>query len=115
MSKKENHIKDSLFELTKSKKTITLLKNVAVKGQKYELAANLRDIERNLLPDEHLDSKEMKEADVMRRALELTNLKVSMHQAYVINEVAKVVSKKSDSVDIKELSKIEATADEIFN
>lgn len=111
----EKKMKDSLFELTKSKKTITLLKNVAVKSQDYELAANLRDIERNLLPERHRDSEEMKEAGLMQKSLGITNLKVSMEQAYVISEVAKVLSKKGDSVDIEALTKIEKEADEIFN
>ncbi len=114
-TEKDKQLKEALFELTKSKKTITLLKNVAVKGQDYELSARLREIELSLIPEKRRNSKEMKEASLMQRCLGLTNLKVSMEQAYIISAVSKVLAKKGDSVDVKVLSKIESEADEIFN
>ena len=106
-----------LEKLLETHEGVKVLKNAAIRIQNFELASNLRGYEKEKFPEEANKFKEEKElANTVIRVLHMADLNVPTDEmAYTIHECIKLFIEKGSSVDIIDMSNIQAKAKEIFN
>lgn len=110
----KNIIKQLTELASTDRDTLKLLKHVAIKAQKYELSANLRDFELKNFPEAKKTDKEYKETEIFKTLLNIAELDVKMETSYVILECAKVFIEKGGESAIDDVARIKARAKEIF-
>lgn len=105
---------DLLEESKKSKEKLILLKHVAVKCQQFELAANLREIEKELFPDTEEMKIAKERATNLLTVLKLVELTVPLKLCWVIDETIKKYNKKKGKFSLRDAALIISKRDEIF-
>lgn len=90
----------------KDKKKVLALKEMAVKCQQFELAAEFRQLEKDLFPEteEVKNAKEL--AKNINLVLRMVELNVSEDVCWLISETLKVHSKMKGKFSIKEASEL---------
>lgn len=100
---------------SKNKKAINQLKVAAVTCQQFEIASQLRMIEKENFPE----SEEVKQAKEQAKKLNLlfrmVDLNISEEICWVIYETLKVYNEMKEDVSIKDVSKILTKKEEIFS
>lgn len=112
MDKKQ--LADFIFELGDTKDVIKALKNLAVNKGNYELAANVREIEKEKFPLETLSDELEEDSLNFRRALKLIDIDTNQKVAYSILVTAKKFLEKGNHFDIKDSSEILADSEKYF-
>jgi len=100
--------------INKDRKSLQGLKNLALKNEAFELAAELREIEIKKYPKAKSSNKSYKEADGFRTCLRMTELGMSLKQAYIALETAKSFIEKGGKFDMDTATTIVFEAKEIF-
>ena len=104
--KMEELLKQLIENAKKDKKKVLALKEMAVKCQQFELAAEFRQLEKDLFPE----TEEVKTAKELAKginlALRMVELNVSEDVCWLISETLKVHSKMKGKFSIKEASEL---------
>lgn len=107
---------EDLLEIAKKdKKVLEHLKNAAVKGQMYELASNIRDIEKENFPETEEDKSIKKTYRDANLLLRMVDVNASEFTSYKIGKAFEVYNKKKGKFDTGDAVKIINTADKYFN
>ena len=84
----------------KDKKVLAYIKKAAVRGQQFELASNLHEIDKELFPE----SEEAKEAKKINIMLRMIGVNASDHTCWVLGEAFKVYLKKKGEFSLIDAS-----------
>ena len=95
----------------KSKKALRSLKLAALDAGQFELAANLRDLERELFPE----SEDETYAKTINISLRMVGINPDMKSCWIIGKTMHILSKRKGKFDIETASDIQADADKIFD
>ena len=99
-------LKQLIENAKKDKKKVLALKEMAVKCQQFELAAEFRQIEKDFFPE----TEEVKSANELAKnintVLRMVELNVSEDACWLISETLKVHSKMKGKFSIKEASEL---------
>lgn len=90
----------------KDKKTFKALKNSAVKCQQFELAANLREMEKELFPESEEVKQAKEKAKELNLVLRMVDLNVSEDVCWLISETLKVHSKLKGKFSVKQAAEL---------
>ena len=109
-------IVNEIVKLAKEdRKVLKALKRIAIDNQKYEMAANLRDIEVEAFPESKTTSPEYEEAKIFKTFLNVADIGVRGYEtAYVILQCAKTFLEKGGESAIDDVTGIQAKAKTIF-
>ena len=99
----------------KDKKKLIALKEMAVKCQDFEVAANFREMEKEFFPETDEIKSAKKQAKEIQLALQMVELNVSDDVCWLISNTLKVHSKKKGKFSIKEASELIVKRKELFN
>ena len=110
----EKLFKDYLKAAKKDIKKLKDLKILFVKHQQFELASNVRDIERELYPISEKDEILKTETKAFKMALRLLDLDVNDKIAFTVFNVAKMIIEKNVEFDLKDVGEIKALADKLY-
>jgi len=100
-----------LEEAKKSRKALRSLKVAAIDANQLELAAKLRDMERELFPE----TEEEKYARTINLALRMVGINPDLKTCWMIGRTMHILSKKKGKFDLETASNIMAEADRIFD
>lgn len=98
-----------------NKKGLIMLKNTAIRCQQFELAAELRELERTLFPetDEEKEAKKLsKELNLVFRMVELN---VAEDTCWLISQTFNAHTKMKGKFSIHDASKLIAKRKELFD
>jgi len=111
----KNAVESLIREASKDIVILRQLKELSVKHQKYELAANLRELERANFPIEDKNHKEYKKAEMISSAIGLVDLgQLPLKTIFIFKQLILSVDKMKDKFDLKTATMILSEADEIF-
>jgi hypothetical protein len=111
----ENLLKGLLEEAKKDKVVLRCLEFAAVKGKKYELAAELREIELSNFPQTKAQKEAKYLADRTDGFLRMLGMQVSQPKdAWFLNEGFKLYFEKGGDFDLKDLAKLKTKSDKLF-
>jgi hypothetical protein len=99
----------------KDKKKLIALKEMAVKCQDFEVAANFREMEKEFFPETGEIKSAKKQAKEIQLALQMVELNVSDDVCWLISNTLKAYSKKKGKFSIKEASELIVKRKELFN
>jgi len=103
---------DPIYEnAIKSKKALRSLKQAAIDAGCFELAAELRDSERELFPD----TEDEKYARTVSLALRMVGINTDHRTSWIIGKTIFSLSRKKGKFDLKTASEIQADAERIFD
>jgi hypothetical protein len=106
---------DTLLEKAKTnKKGLIALKTAAVTLQDFEMAAQLRALEKTFFPETPEQKEAKKEADVFSGCLRMAELSVEPRTAWAILQVAKCYIRKKNKFNLATASKIITQQQQIF-
>jgi hypothetical protein len=111
----ENLLNKLLESAKENKKGLILLKNTAVTCQNYELASNLRELEKTLFPVTETQKSAKDRAKHLNLIFRMVGLNIAEKQCWIIEEALKGYNKKKGKFGIDDASKIEFTAAEYFD
>lgn len=90
----------------KDKKALKALKNSAVKCQQFELATNLREIERDLFPESEEVKQAKEKAKEIDLVLRMVDLNVPEDVCWLISETLKVHSKLKGKFSVRNAAEL---------
>lgn len=99
----------------KDKHSLIMLKNLAVKRKQFELAANLRDIEKELFPESKEEKQAQQKAKEINLIFRMVDLNVSEDVCWLISETLKIHSKMKGKFSIKEAAELIVKMREYFD
>ena len=94
----------------KSKKALRSLKLAAIDAGQFELAAKLRDLEREIFPD----SEDEIYAKNINLALRMSGVNPDLRQSWIIGKTMEAYRKSKGKFSIDQASELIAKADKIF-
>lgn len=106
----ENYIQDLINEAKKNRRLANDLKHSAVRAKLYEVAAMIRDLEKNSFPSDGRDIQ----GQEFSLALRMAEIDTTDPMAWKILSVAKVFLKKKGKFSLEDAAKISAESIEIF-
>lgn len=101
-------------EAKKDKARFESLKRTVVKCQQFELASNLRQIEKDLFPESNEDKVNKEYAASIVALMSMVNLKIDLETAFIVSEAIKVYGKKKGKFDLHDASAIQEKKDKLF-
>ncbi len=110
----ENLLIQMLEQAKKNHKSLIELKNYAAKTQQFELAANLRAIEKELFPETKEISEAKNRIRELKKAFDMCNLNIPLYACAAIDEVVKLFNVVGDEFSVKDASKIIARKHDLF-
>lgn len=111
----EELLKKMLDEAKNDKKALRNMKELAVKNQQYELAANLREWENKLFPLSDEQKEAHKTGRVIAAILSMTcQSKINSNAAWLINETIKSYNAKGGQFSIDDASELRTKAEQLF-
>lgn len=107
---------EQLIESAKTnKKALLALKNAAVIAQQFELAANIREIEKTNFPLS-VEQKAAKErVSKLKIALAMTDIKTDDGTLWMVDQVIKKFNKKKGKFDLSDAAAIGSERDKLFD
>lgn len=119
LNEMEKETKEKIIELINdmliNPKDISFFKDLVVKKQKYELAAQIREYETTHFPERHTQSEEKKFAEKYRLLMKMMDLDISLKNAFLMGRAIEENIKAGEKgLDLKTAAKIICRADEIF-
>ena len=114
MTTEEKAITKLVEIATKDRRTLRLLKNVAIKAQNFELASELRTLELEKYPEANTHNDNYKEASSFAGCLLMTECRVTAKIAYKVLAAARAFEKMKEGYDLDTASKIIHDTDFIF-
>ena len=103
-----------LKEAKKDVKKLRDLKTLFVKHQQFELASNVRDIEKELYPISEKDDILKNDAKTFKIALALFDFNVEEKVAFTVFNVARMIIEKNVEFDLKDTIEIKALAEKLY-
>lgn len=97
-----------------NRKVFSHLKNAAVHAQSYELAAFVKQVEKEAFPDTQEESEIREKVKEIKLLFEMVGLNVNDKACYLIYESNKLFNKKKGKFDLKDAVKIVADSNRIF-
>lgn len=98
----------------KDHKTLKALKVLAVKCQQFSLAADIRDLERELFPQTEEQKKAVLEGSNIGSLLRMIEINVPDRFAWLIYQTIKRYSKRRDNFDMKDAAELKAKMIALF-
>ncbi len=114
MTSQEKVIADLVHLASTDRKTIRLLKNVAVKSQNFELAYSLRTMELEKYPQANTHNDDYVEAKKFAGCLNMVGLKTTIRTAYNVLRTARAFETMKENFDLDTASKIIYDTDNVF-
>jgi hypothetical protein len=106
---------EQLIEKAKQDKyDFLLLKNTVVKLQQFELAAQLREIERNLFPESDEEKKAKEIAKEIKTLLSMVDLNAPDATCFIISETLRLYDKKKGEFTLEDAVRIKVKCENIF-
>lgn len=104
-----------LVEKSKSnRKLLVAIKNLAVRSQSYELAAELRELEIINFPDTEETKKLREKADLIKRVFQMADMNIEERTCAKIELVMNAVNEWKDEASIKDICRIEEILNAIY-
>ena len=106
----------SLIE--KDNNILKQLKILMVNNNQFEIASDLRDIERENNPKSKEDLEDLEEYDkseVLQTLLAICDIKCSIKVSYMIKELVTIYNEKGGEVSLQHAADIKAKSEQIFN
>lgn len=110
----ENLFMNLVVHAKNDKKKLVALKEMAVKCQNFELAANLREIERQYFPETEEEKKAKKEAKKLNLIFRMVKLNIPDEVAWLISETMKKYRRRRGNFDLKDAADLMDNKDKIF-
>lgn len=104
-----------LEKAKQDKKCLVELKNTAVSGMEFELAAELRFLETSLFPESEEVKIAKKQAKDLRLLFQMVELNISEDIAWLIAATLKTYNKKKGNFDLKNAVELISKRKEYFN
>lgn len=111
----EKLLSQMMVAAKKDKKQFLALKNLAVKCQQFELAANIRELEKELFPETEEEKQAKGKAKEINLVLRMVELNVSEDICWLIYETLKMHSKMKGKFSIRQSTALVVKRKEIFN
>ena len=90
------------------------LKHAAVRCQQFELAANLRGLEKDLFPDTEEQAKERERVTQLSTLFSMFELKVDDRILYTIDKAIAAFKKKKGKFSVNDVVSIKVKAKELY-
>lgn len=103
-----------LEDAKKNKKGLIMLKNTAVRCQNFELASQLRQIERDKFPETQKEKDAKRRAKDLNLLFRMVDLNISDKACLVIYDTLEMFKKKKGKFGIDDASKIKCSIDDMF-
>lgn len=110
----ETQLIQLLNEAKKDRSKFKALKEMAVKIQSFDLAAELRKIEKEHFVANEDDRKMLKKVEDFQNALALVGLTVEEKHCYLIMQTAERVDRLGDQFTIKDAAEIKMNTNKFF-
>lgn len=111
----DTQLLNDLFEkLKKDKKGLLMLKTAAVRNQQYELAAQLREFEKEHFPLTEENVQSMNKAKNVRNVLSMVGFQISEGAAWLINETMEQYNKKGKDFSIDDSTKLRSERENLY-
>ena len=98
----------------KDKNVISVLKDMAVKIQDYDLASDLRETERTTFPETKEEKKAKDDDREINTALRMVGITAEPGTAWILKEVILALVKKGNKFSLEEATKLETKKKELF-
>ncbi len=108
-------LSELLEKSKKDKKSLIMLKHLAVSCQCYELAAEIRGIEVELFPESKQIKQEKHFAGNLNLLFNMVGFEISKKGCWILFETMKTHAKKKQNFSIEDAAKIKAKAEQIFD
>lgn len=99
---------------TEDKSLLKAFKNLAVRGQQYELAAEFRDIEKKHFPESDEQRQAKEDASALNLVFRMVELNVPEETCWLIANTIKVHNKKKGSFSLKDAAGLLAKKNQYF-
>lgn len=110
----ENLFKD-LIEVAKTdRKLLNKLKNISVEGKQYELASQLREIERDTFPETEENKLAKEQAEKLSTVFRMVDLNVSEETCWLISETVKIYNEKKGEFSLQDATSIKTKKQAIY-
>lgn len=103
-----------LADAKKNKKGLIMLKNTAVRCQNFELAAQLRGIERKEFPETQKEKDSKHRAKQLNLLFRMVDLNIGEKECLVIYETLEMFKNKKGKFGIDDASKIKCGINDMF-
>lgn len=103
-----------LEDAKKNKKGLIMLKNTAVRCQNFELASQLRGIEREKFPETKEEKDSKHRAKELNLIFRMVDLNISDKHCLIIYEALKLFVKKKGKFGIDDASKIVCKINDMY-
>jgi hypothetical protein len=118
MSKQQSKITALLEDLVKRSKTdrklLVALKQLAVRSQSYELAADLRELEHIEFPDTEEIKKLREKADLIRRVFQMADMNVDERTCMKIELLMNIVNDLKDGTSLEDIVKVNFLINNVY-
>ena len=111
----EQLISQMIEAAKKDKRLLISLKNTAVKGQQFELAVQLRELETSLFPESEEQKQAKDVGDKTRLVLQMVELNVPDDVSWLISATLKKYFKMGGKFSIREASELIAKRKQLFS
>jgi hypothetical protein len=111
----ENFIPEFLEKIQKDHKAIRLFKLSAINCQSYELAAHIREIEKELFPESEEAKQAKQDGTDILNVLGMVKINVQDKKiAWLIKKTIKCHSKKKGKFSLKDAADLQTKAEKLF-
>lgn len=99
----------------KNRKGFNRLKNAVVICQQFELASQLREIEKEAFPETEEVTASKAEAKKLSTAFKMVDLNINEHTCWLINETIKVHNEKKDDFSVADAAALQVKVQELYS
>jgi hypothetical protein len=110
----EQLLKALLEEAKKSRKSLIVLKNQAVICNQYELASEIREMEKELFPETEEEKAAKEHAKQLKNVFMMFGLNVPEAECWTISKALDVYKDKGKEISLKDAAIIKMKAEQIF-
>ena len=115
MKLNENLVKNFLENIDSEHESIRHLKLAAISCKQFELAANIREIEKELFPETEEQKLAKETGEAVSLALNMTGIqRLDGKLAWIINETIKSHLKLKGKFSLKDAESIKSKAEKLF-
>lgn len=108
-------ITEMLARATKDKRAMRALKGLAVRVQMFELASNLREIEKTNFPETREEEAEKSIAKKLSGLFTMFDLTVPEETSWVFYQAMLLFREKGEQINLEDASKVRARAKQLFD
>ena len=109
-----NQIEETLKILGKDKEALKNVKNALVKAKCYELASEVRKLEKEKFPETDEQKEAKAEGEKLNLLFRMVELDVHPKSAYLIAKTLKKYNRRKGNFDLRDASKIVGDVNKLF-